>query len=74
MKASREKQILEISRVMSEIMEKSIRIDGYGIEFCGKGIIKLEIYDPYAKVIDFTKGTPYDVLCVAKSWLYSLLH
>lgn len=74
MKASREKQILEISRVMSEIMEKSIRIDGYAIEFCGKDLIKLEIYDPYVKVIDYAKGTPYDVLCVAKSWLYPLLH
>lgn len=73
MKASREKQILEISRVMSEIMEKSVRIDGYAIEFRGKGLIKLEIYDPYAKVIDYTIGTPYDVLCVAKSWLYPLL-
>lgn len=73
MKASRENQILEISRVMSEIMEKSIRIDGYAIKFYGKGLIRLEIYDPNAKLIDYTKGTPYDVLCVAKSWLYPLL-
>lgn len=74
MKASTEKQILEISRVMSELMQKSIRIDGYEIEFCGNGIIKLEIYDPYKKLIDSKKGTPYEVLCAAKSWLYPLLN
>lgn len=74
MKASREIAIETIENVVLEIMDRSIRIDGYKIKPYGKDFVKLTIFDPYGNVVDFTKGTPYDVLCVAKSWLYPLLH
>lgn len=74
MKANREKAIKAIENVVLEIMVKSIRVDGYKIKPYGRNFVKLTIFDPYGNVIDFTKGTPYDVLCVAKSWLYPLLH
>lgn len=74
MKASNEKIKDEIKNILRQIIEYSIRVDSFSIVEYRGGLFKLTIYDPYGNVIDFTKGTPYNVLCVAKSWLYPLLN
>lgn len=73
MKASREIAIEAIEKVVLEIIDRSVRVDGYKIKPYGKDFVKLTIFDPYGNVVDCIKGTPYYVLCVAKSWLYPLL-
>lgn len=73
MKASKEIAIDAIEKVVLEIMSYSVRVDGYKIKPYGKDLVKLTIFDPYGNIVDTTKGTPYYVLCVAKSWLYPLL-
>lgn len=73
MRANREMILKEIDRVMAQVIEKSVRVDNYYVEYFTTYSIKLTIYDSWDNIIDYTIGDPYDVLCVAKSWLYPLL-
>ena len=74
MKASREHIIKAIDNVTRQIIDNSVRVDAVIRKNYGRDKIKLTMYDSWGNVIDYTIGEPYDVLCVAKSWLYPLLH
>lgn len=63
----------EINKVMTQVVELSVRVDRFDISSCGSEMIQLTIYDVWGNYIDCTIGTPYEVLCSAKLWLYPLL-
>jgi len=73
MKTDRAKILNEINKVMIQVVALSIRVDSFNISSCGGEMIQLTIYDVWGNYIDCTIGTPYEVLCSAKLWLYQLL-
>lgn len=73
MKANRKQVLKEIDNVMNQVVEKSTRIKSFDISSCGGTMIQLTIYDEWGKYIDCAIGTPCEVLCNAKLWLYSLI-
>ena len=72
MKTDRKQILEEINKVMTQVVALSIRVDSYDISPCRGELIQLTIYDVWGNYIDCTIGTPYEVLCTAKLWLYSL--
>lgn len=73
MRANRKQILQEINNVMKQVINKSKKVKTYYITSCGGELIQLTIYDEWDKYIDCTIGTPFEVLCTAKTWLYSLL-
>lgn len=72
MKASREMVLKEIEKVMTQVVENSVRVDNYYIQSCGGELIQLTIYDVWGNYIDCTIGTPFEVLYSVKTWLHQL--
>lgn len=73
MKTDRVQILNEINKVMTQVAALSVRVDSFDISSCGGNMIQLTIYDVWGNYIDCTIGTPYEVLCSAKLWLYPLL-
>lgn len=73
MKANRKQILKEIDNVMKQVIEKSTQVKNFYITSCGGELIQLTIYDKWDNYIDCTIGTPFEVLCTAKTWLYSLI-
>lgn len=74
MKVNREEILKEIDKIMTQVVANSVRVDSYCIKSCGGELIQLTIYDVWGNYIDCTIGTPYEVLCTVKLWLYPLLN
>lgn len=73
MKTDRKQILEEINKVMTQVVALSVRVGSFNISSCGGNMIQLTIYDAWENYIDCTIGTPYEVLCSAKLWLYPLL-
>ena len=72
MKANREMILKEIEKVMTQVVENSVRVDNYCMQSCGGELIQLTIYDVWGNYIDCTIGTPFEVLCTVKTWMRQL--